>query len=78
MKLTPQQRHHLYLIFKEALNNIARHAHWASAGLTITVEGRQLRAEIVDDGRGFSQAGEPGSDPEEQGGNGLRNMKLRA
>jgi len=78
VKLTPQQRHHLYLIFKEALNNIARHAHCASAGLTITVEGRQLRAEIVDDGCGFSPAGEPGSDPEEHGGNGLRNMQLRA
>ncbi|HUE00007.1 MAG TPA: two-component regulator propeller domain-containing protein, partial [Bryobacteraceae bacterium] len=78
VKLTPQQRHHLYLIFKEALNNIARHAHCASAGLTITVEGRQLRAEIVGDGCGFSPAGEPGSDPEERGGNGLRNMQLRA
>jgi streptogramin lyase/two-component sensor histidine kinase len=78
VKLTPQQRHHLYLIFKEALNNIARHAHCASARLTITVEDRRLRAEIVDDGCGFSQAGEPGSDQKEQEGNGLRNMKLRA
>jgi len=78
VKLTPEQRHHLYLIFKEALNNIARHAHCASARLTIAVEDRQLRAEIADDGCGFSQAGEPGSDSEEHQGNGLRNMKLRA
>ena len=70
VKLTPEQRHHLYLIFKEALNNIARHAHCATAKLTIAVENRQLRAEIVDDGRGFSEAGDRG--------NGLRNMKLRA
>lgn len=70
VKLTPEQRHHLFLIFKEALNNIARHAHCASARLTIAVEDHQLRAEIVDDGCGFSQAGEQG--------NGLRNMKLRA
>jgi signal transduction histidine kinase len=70
VKLTPEQRHHLYLIFKEGLNNIARHAHCASARLTIAVEDHQLRAEIADDGCGFSQAGEQG--------NGLRNMKLRA
>ena len=70
VKLTPEQRHHLYLIFKEALNNIARHAHCASAKLTIAVEHRQLRAEIVDDGCGFNDAGDLG--------NGLRNMKLRA
>jgi signal transduction histidine kinase len=70
VKLTPEQRHHLFLIFKEALSNIARHAHCTSARLTITVADRQLRARIVDDGCGFSQAGEQG--------NGLRNMKLRA
>ena len=70
VKLTPEQRHHLYLIFKEALNNIARHAHCATAKLTIAVQDRQLRAEIVDDGCGFSEAGDRG--------NGLRNMKLRA
>jgi ligand-binding sensor domain-containing protein/signal transduction histidine kinase len=72
VKLTPEQRHHLYLIFKEALNNIAQHAHCASAGLTITMEDHRLRAEIVDDGCGFG----PGQ--EEHQGNGLRNMKLRA
>ena len=70
VKLTPEQRHHLFLIFKEALNNIARHAHCATARLTIAVEDRRLRAEIVDDGCGFNEAGEQG--------NGLRNMKLRA
>ncbi len=70
VKLTPEQRHHLFLIFKEALNNIARHAKCASAKLTIAVEDGRLRAEIVDDGRGFGEAGDQG--------NGLHNMKLRA
>jgi signal transduction histidine kinase/streptogramin lyase len=78
VKLTPEQRHHLYLIFKEALNNIARHAHCRSATLTIAVEDRQLRAEIVDDGCGFSPPTDLGLGQEEQQGNGLRNMKLRA
>jgi signal transduction histidine kinase len=78
LKLTPEQRHHMYLIFKEALNNIARHAHCHSATLTIAVEDRHLRAEIVDDGCGFSPAGDLALSQEEQQGNGLRNMKLRA
>jgi ligand-binding sensor domain-containing protein/signal transduction histidine kinase len=78
VKLTPEQRHHLYLIFKEALNNIARHAHCASASLRIEVEDRQLRAEIVDDGCGFPGPDGGGSGLEEHPGNGLRNMKLRA
>lgn len=78
IKLTPEQRHHVFLIFKEALNNIARHAHCASATLTIKVEAHQLRAEIVDDGCGFSDAPSPETTKQEHGGNGLNNMKLRA
>jgi two-component sensor histidine kinase/sugar lactone lactonase YvrE len=78
VKLTPEQRHHLYLIFKEALNNIARHAHCSSTRLTIAVEDRQLRAEIVDDGCGFSETDDPGASQEGRRGNGVRNMKLRA
>lgn len=78
VKLTPEQRHHVFLIFKEALNNIARHAHCASVKLTILVEDRQLRAEIVDDGCGFGPAPGPGSLTAANPGNGLKNMKLRA
>ena len=78
VKLTPEQRHHLFLIFKEALNNIAQHAHSASARLTIKVEDDQLRAEIVDDGCGFSQAPPHAAREGEHEGNGLSNMKLRA
>ena len=78
VKLTPEQRHHLFLIFKEALNNIARHAHSASARLTIRVEGDQLRAEIVDDGCGFNPALSLESAKNERPGNGLNNMRLRA
>lgn len=78
LKLTPEQRHHLFLIFKESLNNVARHAQCASTTLTITVQGHELRAEIVDDGRGFSEAPSPGPAEEKHQGNGLNNMKLRA
>jgi signal transduction histidine kinase len=76
VKLTPEQRHHLYLILKEALNNIARHAHCTSVRLTMELRDRHLRAEIVDDGCGFSEPA--GASPEDHQGNGLRNMSLRA
>jgi signal transduction histidine kinase len=78
IKLTPEQRRHLFLIFKEAVNNIARHADCANATLSVSVTRRLLLAEIRDDGRGL--ACDPQRDPgaNERGGNGLRNMQARA
>ncbi len=89
VKLTPEQRRHLFLIFKEAINNIARHAHCASVTLTMTMGDHQLWAEIVDDGCGFIPVPSPGlpdvgahgdapSFGNNPSGNGLNNMKLRA
>jgi len=54
IKLNPEQRRHLFLIFKEALNNIARHAECASVSLMINVSRSRLTVEIRDDGRGLS------------------------
>jgi signal transduction histidine kinase len=76
VRLTPKQRHHLWLIFKEGLNNIARHSGCASAALAVTVSDHQLRAEIVDDGCGFDQT--PSLTECQLEGNGLNNMRLRA
>lgn len=82
IKLTPEQRRHIFLIFKEALNNIARHARCANVALSVSVTRRRLLAEIRDDGHGLAGnppgelAGEPGANG--YGGNGLRNMQARA
>lgn len=64
-------RRRFYLIFKEAVNNIIRHAHPSKVLLRIRKTGRSLVMTIVDDGRGFdlTLANE---------GNGLTNMKKRA
>lgn len=64
-------RRRFYLIFKEAINNIVRHAHPTKVLLKIRKEGRVLVMTIVDDGTGFDveNANE---------GNGLSNMKKRA
>ncbi|HEY2975733.1 MAG TPA: two-component regulator propeller domain-containing protein [Pyrinomonadaceae bacterium] len=77
VKLQPEERRHLFLIFKEALTNIARHASCTGVLVQLTVAGHQLRAEISDDGKGFlaipRSAGANG-----RGGHGVENMRARA
>jgi len=76
VKLTPEQRRHIYLIFKEAITNIVRHANCTSVLLTIKVADHRLVAEIHDNGCGFDSA-HP-SDGLVRGGHGLENMQARA
>jgi signal transduction histidine kinase/sugar lactone lactonase YvrE len=78
VKLAPEQRRHLFLIFKEAIHNIARHAHCASALLTIAVADHRLEVAVDDDGCGFSAIPASLTPHSDQQGNGLNNMKLRA
>ena len=79
IKLDPEQRRHLFLIFKEAINNIARHAECALVSLSFNVSHNQLIVEIRDDGRGFSDLHSQQSDTNERaGGHGLENMQSRA
>ncbi|MBI3949884.1 MAG: ATP-binding protein [Acidobacteria bacterium] len=78
VKLTPEQRRHIYLIFKEAVNNIVRHANATAVLLTLNVSGRQLLAEISDNGRGFESGRLPTGSDRNRGGHGLRNMRARA
>jgi ligand-binding sensor domain-containing protein/two-component sensor histidine kinase len=78
VKLIPEQRRHLYLIFKEALTNIVRHAHCASVSLTMTVSDHQLVAEIRDDGCGFVSTLPGDGARRSRGGHGLENMQARA
>jgi ligand-binding sensor domain-containing protein/signal transduction histidine kinase len=79
LKLDPEQRRHLYLIYKEGLNNIARHAEGASeVKLSIAVQGHKLVGEICDNGRGFSAKTSAQRASNGRGGNGLPNMQARA
>jgi signal transduction histidine kinase len=78
VKLTPEQRRHLYLIFKEAFINIVRHADCTSASLIITVADHRLVAEIRDDGCGFAEATPREGVRPSRGGHGLENMQARA
>jgi signal transduction histidine kinase/ligand-binding sensor domain-containing protein len=64
-------RRDLYLIFKEAVNNAARHSQCSSITVRLRVAGRQLRLEILDDGIGFARSAD-------HGGHGLTSMQRRA
>ena len=78
IKLPPEQRRHLYLIFKEAINNVARHSDCRRVALEIRISNERLMASIRDDGRGFKAATGDGNPANGRGGNGLRNMQSRA
>jgi ligand-binding sensor domain-containing protein/two-component sensor histidine kinase len=71
LPLNSEQRHSLFLAFKEALQNAVRHAGASSLRVSITVKGGTLEIILEDDGRGF-EAGAP-----KAGADGLRNMRER-
>jgi signal transduction histidine kinase len=68
--LAPERRRHLYLILKEAIHNVAKHAACRRLEIRIRLDGGRLHVEVEDDGRGFA---EPRRD-----GHGLRSMRSRA
>lgn len=69
--LAPEIRHNLFLVLKESLNNIVRHAGATEVRLHVSLDDQQLRMSIRDDGKGF------GNGPKEPGSNGLSNMRTR-
>jgi signal transduction histidine kinase len=70
-QLNSELRRQVYLIFKESINNIARHSHATKAHIDLEVVKGQLALEVSDNGCGIeSQNG--------HNGNGLESMKLRA
>jgi len=71
IKLGPEIRRELYLIFKEAVNNVVRHSGCTAVKITFLISDGALELAVHDNGEGF----DPGSDSE---GNGLANMRLRA
>lgn len=68
--LGAEVRHNLFLVVKETLNNIAKHAGACEARLEMEVIDGALCIEITDNGAGFTV--DPGLS-----GNGLRNMERR-
>ncbi len=74
VKLDPQARRNLFLLVKEAITNVARHAAARSVSLRVELSGRELRVDLHDDGHGFVPQ------PREDGGDrhGIASMQTRA
>ena len=67
---TDAMQEHLVATLREALSNVAKHAHATQVAVEVTVEERDLVLRIADNGRGMGD--QPGV------GNGLANMRERA
>jgi signal transduction histidine kinase len=71
LRLDANTRRNLYLIFKEALNNIVRHASASAVRIDLKVQDSEFLLSLSDNGAGFDAAGK-------YDGNGLLSMKRRA
>lgn len=71
LKLDLVTKRHLYLLFKEMVNNVAKHAFGQNCYIEVRYQHGQLQLSVRDDGKGF--------DPEmKRQRNGLFNMQERA
>jgi ligand-binding sensor domain-containing protein/signal transduction histidine kinase len=71
-------RRETYLIFKECVNNIAKHSKADNVKISVDVAGNFLVVKIADNGSGFDVAKTLGGESSGYGGNGLLNMQKRA
>ena len=71
-KLSMERRREFYLIYKEALNNIAKYAEAKNVWISLALVDNRITLEIRDDGKGFDP------DNVKKSGNGLSNMQQRA
>jgi len=52
LNLSSQMRHHLFLCFKEALNNVVKHAGADAVTVTVGLTGQTLTIQVSDNGTG--------------------------
>ncbi len=71
LHLGPELRRELYLVFKESLHNVVKHADCARVEIEIGTAGGQLSLIVCDDGKGFERE-------REVEGHGLASMARRA
>jgi len=71
MKLDMQRKQHIYLILKEAINNLIKYSDCSAVSIDAEYTGGKLNVKVKDDGKGFDMN-------KIQPGNGLYNMKKRA
>ncbi len=64
-------RRHVFFAFKEAINNIVRHAEASEVEVVISLGAKDFQFMVKDNGRGFEQGNQGG-------GHGLKNLSRRA
>lgn len=69
-KLKVSLKENLYLIFKEAINNISKHSNANHVDITLSTNGSGFEMKVKDNGKNPSNV--------RKSGQGLRNMKMRA
>jgi signal transduction histidine kinase len=69
--ISPEIRHNLFLVAKEAVNNIVKHSKAEIAWLRLELSPNDFVLEIEDNGKGISE------EDREKGRNGLVNMRQR-
>lgn len=69
--ISPELRHNVFLVAKEALNNVVKHSQATEARLRMSVEPDRFVMDIEDNGKGLP------SNAHEKGRNGLKNMRRR-
>ena len=72
--LPPDVRHNIFLIVKESLNNVLKHAGGSVVQLQLRADDEKLKIVIADDGKGF----DPDAAATNGERNGLDNMQRRA
>jgi len=83
LALTSEIRHNVFLAFKEALNNVVKHAQATEVRLSLELRPEGFMLVIADNGRGFrcppgqAPALEPADGQRLVAGNGLANMQKR-
>lgn len=77
-RLTAEMRHNLFLAFKEALNNVLRHAAATEVRISLRLQPASFVLTVKDNGRGFDPAN-PGTSETGRlvSGHGLPNMQRR-
>ena len=82
IQFTGEQRKNIFLIFKEALHNIAKYADCKNVFVHLSVNDNNMAMEIKDDGKGFDASEVTKisllTEVESLGGNGIKNMQARA
>lgn len=73
MPISSESRREIFLICKEAVNNIARHSSCNEAEITLTLVGHEMTLHVRDNGQGFGPTAMNGN-----GGQGMISMRSRA